>query len=103
MSYFNGISHVSKMLTDEATKELDSQKTFLQKLKDTSKALGENMGDLDLYEEMGFDMLGETAMDHFAESVEILQNDLIKECARVIREAHTRKEQLRRAVIWGDL
>jgi len=90
------------MLTDEATKELDSQKTFLQKLKDTSKALGEAAGDLDLYEEMGFDMLGETAMDHFAESVDILQNDLIKECGRVIKEAHIRKEQLRRAVIWGD-
>jgi len=72
MSYFNGLTHSAKLLTDETTQELDSQKSFLQKLKDTYKALVEAEGDLDLFEDMGFDLLGDTGMDHFAETIEIL-------------------------------
>jgi hypothetical protein len=106
MEYFNALMHVANTLTDEASNELDSQKTFHQALKDTKKALEESQGTFDVLKEMAeLTLPGEPniALDHFAEEIEELQNTLMNECSRVMREATTRKEQLRQAVIWGDL
>lgn len=99
MEYFNALTHVSKMLVDETSNELDSQKKFKRALLDTQQALKKSAGD---FEDMML-MEDEMAMNFFAEEIFEIMNTLIKECARVMSSASKRKEELRKAVIWGNL
>lgn len=101
MDYFKAIEHVSNLLTQEAGKELDSTKEFHQKLLDTSNALSNAQDDYTFMESLGVKFLDTIAMDTLYQGIEKDQKALIAECDRVVKHGEIRKDQLRKAVIWG--
>ena len=99
MYYFDGVVGAAAKLTSEASKILEITKLFENRLEDAHRELLQDFTDEEIEENVWDEDFANSFAERLYEALERVSNC----CDDTVRDCEARKDELERALIWGDL